>query len=381
MIVKSVEADGYKNLSRVDIIPHERMNVLCGDNAQGKTNFIEALWLMTGCRSFRGTRERDFIGFDKDKAEIRLKFENSVRVQDIEFSVARGNLKDKSIALNGVKLPLLSRLFGCLKCVVFTPEDLSLTKGSPENRRNFIDLSASQLKRSFVYALNKYEDLLSQRNALIKNIAFGGKSASENEISKELDVWDVQIAKTGAYISVIRDTYCNNLNVYTNSLYDNITDGKEKLNLYYQSTIYKSLEGRTDHEGELADIYYQRLKNSVRDDIKAGYTTCGVHRDDVAAVINGLSVREFGSQGQQRSAALVMKMAQARIIKEQTGEAPVMLLDDVLSELDAARQGFVLSNTDGMQVFITCCDRRVLNKFHGKIFSVRNGKISGVKEE
>ncbi|MCM1523356.1 MAG: DNA replication/repair protein RecF [Ruminococcus sp.] len=381
MIVKSVEADGYKNLSRVDIIPHERMNVLCGDNAQGKTNFIEALWLMTGCRSFRGTRERDFIGFDKDKAEIKLKFENSVRIQDIEFSVARGSLKDKSIALNGVRLPLLSRLFGCLKCVVFTPEDLSLTKGSPENRRNFIDLSASQLKRSFVYALNKYEDLLGQRNALIKNIAFGGKSASENEISKELDVWDVQIAKTGAYISVIRDTYCNNLNVYTNSLYDNITDGKEKLNLYYQSTIYKSLEGRTDHEGELADIYYQRLKSSVRDDIKAGYTTCGVHRDDVAAVINGLSVREFGSQGQQRSAALVMKMAQARIIKEQTGEAPVMLLDDVLSELDAARQGFVLSNTDGMQVFITCCDRRVLNKFHGKIFSVRNGRISGVKEE
>lgn len=375
MIIKSVLADGYKNLSGVDIIPHERMNVLCGDNAQGKTNFIEAVWLMTGCRSFRGTRDRDFIGFDKDKAEINLKFEDSVRIQDISFSVAKGSLRDKNITLNGVKVPLLSRLFGCLKCVVFTPEDLSLTKGSPENRRNFIDLSASQIKRSFVYALNKYDDLIGQRNALLKSIAVGGKNITDSGISEQIDIWDRQIADTGAYISVIRDTYCNNLNNYTNSLYDKITDGKENLNLYYQSTIYKSLEGRTDHKGELTDIYYQRLKNGIDDDIRAGYTLCGVHRDDVVTAINGLSVREFGSQGQQRSAALVMKLAQARIVKEQTGESPVVLLDDVLSELDTARQGFVLSNIDDLQVFITCCDRRVLKDFSGKIFSVKNGRI------
>lgn len=373
MIITHVCADGYKNLSGADIYPHEKMNILWGDNAQGKTNFIEAVWLMTGCRSFRGTRDRDFIGFDKDKASISLEFQDSFRPQKIDFEVKKSSVKDKSIALNGVKVPLLSRLFGNLKCVVFTPEDLALAKGSPDNRRSFIDLSASQLKRSFVYALNKYDGLLSQRNALIKDIAFGRADKSM------LDVWDVQLAKTGAYISVIRDTYCNNLNSYTESLYNKITDGNETLKLYYQSTIYKRLEGRTDHEGELFEIYLGKLRSGTDDDIRAGYTLCGIHRDDVCAAINGLSVREFGSQGQQRSTALAMKLAQAKIIKDQTGEAPVMLLDDVLSELDTGRQRFILENIEGMQVFITCCDRRVIGNSDGKIFSVKGGTISELK--
>lgn len=374
MIITGVSADGYKNLSGVEIYPHEKMNIFCGDNAQGKTNLIEAIWLMTGCRSFRGTRDRDFIGFDKEMSEIKLDFRDSFRDQKITFAVRKNSLRDKNITLNGVKIPLLSRLFGNLKCVVFTPEDLFIAKGSPDNRRNFIDLSASQLKKSFVYALNKYDDLLSQRNALIKDIAFGSRNIDE------LDIWDYQLAKTGAYISVIRDTYCNNLNIYTNSLYNKITDGKENIKLYYQSTIYKNLNGRTDHEGELSDIYYKKLKDNVNEDLRAGYTLSGIHRDDVIATINGLSVREFGSQGQQRSTALVMKLAQAKIIKDQTGEAPVMLLDDVLSELDTARQGFILENIDDMQVFITCCDNRILGKnLTGKIFYVRNGTVSEKK--
>ncbi len=371
MIIKSVYADGYKNLSQVSIVPHESMNIFCGDNAQGKTNLIEAVWLMTGCRSFRGTRDRDFIGFEKEKADIRLSFEDSFRTQEIGFEVKKKSLKEKNITLNGVKIPLLSRLFGNLKCVVFTPEDLFIAKGSPDNRRSFVDLSASQLKKSFVYALNKYENLLSQRNAAIKRMNFTG-----NVDLGELDIWDIQLAKTGAYISVIRDTYCNSLNLYTNSLYNKITDCKENLSLYYQSTIYKNLDGRTDHEGELADIYYEKLKASAPDDVKAGYTLCGIHRDDVAAAINGLPVREFGSQGQQRSAALAMKLAQAKIVRDQTGEAPVMLLDDVLSELDRDRQSFVLKSIEDMQVFITCCDSRILKGTKGKIFSVREGRVT-----
>lgn len=369
MFIESVYADGYKNLKEVNISLDENMNIFCGQNAQGKTNFIEAVWLMTGCRSFRGTRDRDFIGFSRDKAEINVSFKDSFRNQEIKFDVKKSNIKDKCITLNGVKVNLLSKLFGTLKCVVFTPEDLFITKGSPDNRRSFIDLSSSQLKRSFVYALNKYENILSQRNALIKEIAMGRRSADE------LDVWDIQLASTGAYISVIRDTYCNNLNSYTESLYNNITNGKEKLNISYHSTVYKKLEGRTDYDGELADIYYKKLKSHIDDDIRAGYTLCGIHRDDVITLINGISARDFGSQGQQRSAALVMKIAQAKIIKDQTGEAPVMLLDDVLSELDSDRQSFVLENIEGMQVMITCCDSRVLENAKGKIFSVENGNI------
>ncbi len=372
MVINRIAVNGYKNLSGVDIFPDSKMNIFCGDNAQGKTNLIEAVWLMTGCRSFRGTRDRDFIGFDSDKAEISVEFSDSERPQKIDFSVTKNAVKDKLIRLNGVKIPLLSRLFGTLKCVVFTPEDLFITKGSPDNRRSFIDLSASQIKHSFVYALSKYNGLLSQRNALIKNISFGSASP------EDLDVWDIQLAKTGAYISVIRNTYCNNLNQYTNSLYNKITNGKENMTLYYQSTVFKELDGRTDHEGELTEIYYKKLKESIEDDIRIGYTLCGVHRDDVITCINGLSAREFGSQGQQRSTALIMKIAQARIIKDQTGEAPVMLLDDVLSELDPERQSFILKNIDGMQVFITCCDRHTVKNTSGKIFSVKNGKIGGV---
>ncbi|MGN0643204.1 MAG: DNA replication/repair protein RecF [Huintestinicola sp.] len=376
MVIKKVFADGYKNLSDVEIELDGRMNIFCGNNAQGKTNFIEAVWLLTGCRSFRGTRDRDFIGFEKEKAEIKLSFADKVRTQEIAFSVKKANIKDKNITLNGVKVPLLSRLFGSLKCVVFTPEDLFIAKGSPYNRRSFVDLSASQLKPSFVYALNKYENLISQRNAYIKEISFGRGNAGD------LDIWDEQLAKTGAYISVIRDTYCNNLNEYTKSLYNKITDGNEDMKLYYQSTIYKHLDGRTDYEGELAEIYYDKLKKNVNEDIRAGYTLSGVHRDDIITTINGLSTRELGSQGQQRSVALAMKIAQAKIIRDQTGEAPVMLLDDVLSELDASRQGFILENIDDMQVLITCCDERMISGRSkgmvntGKIFSVSKGHIT-----
>ncbi|MCM1577280.1 MAG: DNA replication/repair protein RecF [Ruminococcus sp.] len=371
MKIDSFSGDGYKNLKNAEIEPHPFMNIITGDNAQGKTNLIEAVWLMTGCRSFRGTRERDFIGFDREKAEIRIKFTDSIRQQEIGFSVKKGNLKDRTVTLNGVKLPLLSRLFGNLKCVVFTPEDMNLTKGSPDNRRSFVDLSASQLKKSFVNALNKYDRLLGQRNAALKEISFGRKSVDD------LDIWDEQLAGTGAYISVIRNTYCENLNKYTESLYSKITDSKENMKLYYQSTIYKdiSMGGNTDYEGELKNIYYERLKGHREEDVRAGYTVLGVHRDDVVTLINGLAAREFGSQGQQRSAALVMKIAQAKIIGDQTGETPVMLLDDVLSELDRSRQRFILQNIEDMQVFITCCDNRVLKEAGGKIFEVKDGRV------
>ena len=372
MNITAITADGYKNLSGVDIIPDRKLNVFCGKNAQGKTNLIEAVWLCTGCRSFRLARDRNFIGFEKEKASVSVSFENSVREQNISFEIKKGSLRDKDITLNGVKVPLMSRLFGSLKCVVFTPDDLSLMKGSPENRRSFIDLSASQLKPSFVSALNKYNGLLAQRNAAVKSISFGMSSADD------LEIWDRQLAVTGAYISLIRYTYCSDLNSYTEKLYSTITGGKEDMKLGYISTIYDSLEGRTDYNGELADIYYDRLKRSRGDDIRMGYTTVGIHRDDMSTEINGLDVREFGSQGQQRSAAVVMKTAQAKIIEEETGEAPVMLLDDVLSELDDSRKSFILGNISDIQVFITCCDKSFISGIDmpGKIFCVDNGQIT-----
>lgn len=371
MIITSVSADGYKNLDAVDIKTDEKLNIFCGKNAQGKTNLIEAVWLCTGCRSFRAAKDRNFIGFDKQKASVFVEYKDSLRTQSISFEILKNKLREKNITHNGVSVPLLSRLFGNLKCVVFTPDDLSLLKGSPETRRSFMDLSASQLKPSFVSALNKYNNLLSQRNAEIKNIN-SGLSKKEN-----LEIWDRQIAETGSYISVIRNIYCRSLNEYAEKLYCDITDSKEKLQIYYSSTIFPSLDNNIDYEKELSDIYYNKLFNTREDDIRVGYTLHGVHRDDLVTLINGLDAREFGSQGQQRSIAVVMKTAQAKLIGKETGETPVMLLDDVLSELDDSRKKFILGSLENIQVFITCCDEDFIKKSgaEGKVFKVTDGKV------
>ena len=371
MIINSLKANGYKNLDGVDIRLDPKMNIVCGENAQGKTNLIEAVWLCSGCRSFRGTRDKDFIGFDKDTASVELSFTDLVRTQEISFSVKKRALKDKTVTLNGVRLPLLSKLFGSFRCVVFTPEDLNLTKGSPDNRRSFTDLSIAQIKPSYINALNKYNSVLSQRNALLKSIGFG-----ESVNKDQLDIWNEQLAESGAYISVLRNTFCTVLNSRAGSLYDNITGGKENLELRYQSTVYDDFTGETDFKGRLAEEYRKKLEEAFSSDIRAGFTTVGVHRDDLVFFIDGLPVREYGSQGQARSAALSMKLAHAQIIKEEYGEYPVMLLDDVLSELDPARQNFILNNIDDMQVVITCCDSRTVTDIkEGRIFFLKNGRV------
>ncbi len=376
MVIKNVFTDGYKNLSDIDISLDPHMNIFCGENAQGKTNLIEAIWLCSGCRSFRSTRDKDFIGFTKDFADVRLSFKDSFRSQDIRFVVKKGAVKDKLVTLNGVKLSLLSKLFGQFCCVVFTPEDLELSKGSPDNRRSFIDLSIAQIKPSYVNALNTYNNILSQRNAFLKTL-YNNPSADKTM----LDIWDEQLAKAGAYISVLRYIFCNNLNNYTNKLYNNITNSKEKLNLYYTSTVFKEIPEDVNANNELTDIYLARLKKNINDDIRAGFTTVGIHRDDVITEINGLSVRDFGSQGQARSVALVMKLAHAQILSAEKGDAPVMLLDDVLSELDINRQRFILNNINDMQVLITCCDEKFISEMTGgKVFHVEDGKITEEKE-
>ena len=371
MIIKSISADGYKNLENINISLDPKMNIVCGENAQGKTNLIEAVWLCSGCRSFRGTRDRDLIGFDKEKAKVGITFKDEVRDQEIEFSVKRNNVKDKLVTLNGVKLPLISKLFGNFRCVVFTPEDLNLTKGSPDNRRSFIDLSISQVKPSYINALNKYENILSQRNAALKNIF-----RSDSHDSSFLDVWNSQLAETGAYISVLRYAFCKMLNHHSKILYDSVTEGNENLDIKYFSTVYENLEGEEDFKGKLAKIYLEKLEDSADTDMKTGFTNVGVHRDDVGVYVNGLLVRDFGSQGQARSAALSMKIAHAEIIKKECGDYPVMLLDDVLSELDPVRKRFILNNIEGMQVLMTCCDSRSVTEMaSGKIFEMKKGRI------
>lgn len=374
MFISNIKIDGFKNLSSINIDADKHTNAICGDNAQGKTNLIEAIWLCSGLKSFRNSKDKDLINLYKQSFSIELLFKNSFRNQKIEYSLAKPNIKDKHIKLNGVSLRNPSDLFGNMCCVVFTPEDLFISKGFPENRRKFIDVCASQLKNSYRKVLIQYDEILNQRNVLLKNIGIGKSSADE------LDVWDEQMARLGSYISVIRYAYAKKLNIFAEKLYNEISQGKEKLEVFYKSTVFESLENRSDYNGEMADEYLLKLKNSRHEDIKAGFTTIGVQRDDLISFINGLNCREFGSQGQCRSVALVFKIAQAYILFEETKEAPIILLDDVLSELDSKRQEFVLSRISDMQVFITCCEDIKLQENTGKTFYIKKGKIINNKQ-
>lgn len=369
MKIKSIKIDGFKNLKEVNINPCDKTNIVFGENAQGKTNLIEAMWICSGVKSFRGTKDKGFVDMNGQRAEIEVSFENSFRTQTIKITCARPVVRDKNVFLNGVKLKSVSKLFGNLDCVVFTPEDLELSKGSPDNRRSFLDLCISQIKNSYSSVINKYENILQQRNTLLKNISAG---ISKRE---DLEVWDIQLARLGSYISMLRYNYAKKLDMYTRDLYKKISSDRESLELVYNSTVFDSLEGREDFNGEMADEYLKRLRENYSDDVKSGFTQAGIHRDDLFTNLDGQSSREFGSQGQNRSVALVMKLAQAYILYSETDEEPVILLDDVLSELDKRRQDFVRSQIERFQIFITCCEKPEKIIENQKLFEVSGGRV------
>lgn len=372
MFVTKLEVKGFKNLKNISINTHKKLNIFCGKNAQGKTNLVEAIWLCSGVKSFRNTKDRSMVDINGDVMNITLHFQNKEREQVIEYKMARSNVKEKITSINGIKLSSPSKLFGNLNCVVFTPEDLELSKGSPENRRKFLDLSVSQIKISYNKVISKYETLLEQRNTLLKNIS-QGKAKKE-----DLEIWDVQLASMGAYISLLRYNYAKKLNTFAKKLYSEISEGKEFLELKYQSTVFSEMDSFSDYKGEMTEIYLNCLEKNLNDDIRAGFTTKGVHRDDLCGYIDNLAVRDFASQGQHRSLALVMKLSQAYILMEEIDDSPCILLDDVLSELDLSRQKFVISKINDMQVFITCCDKNIPfdKNQHGKMFFISEGRIS-----
>lgn len=372
MIVTDFKADGFRNLKDVDLKLHPRMNVLCGKNAQGKTNILEAIWLCTGERSFRGAKDRDLLCVGGDSFSIEVGFRDNRRDQRARYALERADMKNKRIELNGVNVKIPSGLLGALQCVIFTPEDLELSKGSPDNRRNFIDLSVSQIKSSYRAVVEKYRRLLEQRNVQLRSVAAG-----RSDISM-IEIWDGQLASMGAYISMLRYNYCKKLRDRAAALYEEISCGSETLDIRYHSTVYESLEGRNDYKNDLAAEYLAALEKSRADDIRAGFTLKGAHRDDVRCYINGMYAKDFASQGQHRSVALILKLAQAYILSEETRDPPCIMLDDVLSELDAARQSFVINKIKDMQVIITCCDEELMRseiRGGGKVMKIDSGRI------
>lgn len=363
MIVKSLEFENFRNLKNTTITPSEGINVICGDNAQGKTNLIECMWLFTGGRSFRGSKDNELITFDRKYAKAKLSFNSCGRDQTIEINIS--NNRRKAI-LNDVPKDYISRIIGVFCAVIFSPNHLSLIKSGPEERRNFIDGAICQIKPSYASVLSKYRHILNERNALLKDIP------KHHELEDTLDIWNERLAIEGSVIAWERFEYIKKLSGLAVKFYDGISDSRETLSINCKNSFPCSPDMT---RSELKEMFLKALQKKQNDDIYAGFTTTGVHRDDLTVKINSREAKSFGSQGQQRSAVLALKLAEASVLGNEKGEKPVILLDDVLSELDASRQDYLLHRLEGLQVFITCCEYSVKSEH---MFRVRNGEISDV---
>lgn len=371
MIVTYADIEGFKNLSGISFAPDEKYNIIVGSNAQGKTNLLEAMWILSGCRSFRGSKEKDYICIDKSRMSAKIRVRDSVREQKITLEMNKGVNNPKLIHLNGVKQKGTRSLFDVFKCIAFIPDDTEIVKGAPEKRRSFIDMAASQLNPIFIVHINKHNAVMNQRNALLKEIMQGKSSAVE------LDIWDRQAAHEGTLISFMRNEYVKKINEICGRLYRIISGGNEELELEYKSNIFRPEDFEKECGEEAFNQYYRRIRETEESDIRTGSTHAGVNRDEILIKINGLSAKDFGSQGQIKSAALVMKLAQAEIFMKKSKEAPVVFLDDVMGELDENRQRFVFDIIKDMQVFLTTPNESaLLPEIKGKILRISGGKIT-----
>lgn len=363
MIVQRLEAVNFRNIENAVIEPCEGVNIIYGDNAQGKTNLLESIWLFTGCRSFRGSKDSQLINFNSQKAALSIDFSDSQREQNAMLEIEKG----RKFILNGVKLKSSSKIMGEFLAVVFSPVHLSLVKDGPFERRKFLDIAISQLKPKYAVTLSQYNKAVAERNILLKDIAYHG------ELYDTLDVWEERIAFYGSEIIRQRIGYVNRLSSFCGEIYSGLSSDREKLEISY----FEQCPAYGENKREIYESMKNLLYASRKTDIALGSTSVGPHRDDLTIKIDALAARNYGSQGQQRSAALALKLGEAAMIKSFTNEQPVALLDDVMSELDTSRQNYILNHIKDWQVFITCCDpASVKNLKYGKSFKMKNGVIT-----
>lgn len=362
MIVKEISFREYRNLKNAIVKPCEGINVVCGNNAQGKTNFLEAIWLFTGGRSFRGAKDRELVTFGKQKVELEMLAETFGRTQQLKIEVNQGK---RDVTINKVPQQAVSALVGRFCAVVFSPTHLALVKDGPGVRRKFLDTAICQIQPQYTAFFLKYNHVLNQRNSLLRYLR------KDKNLVDTLDVWEEKLAEFGAEIVMRRFSYLENLKVLSSNFYSGLSAGKESLSLQYKTTATAEIYAE---KSQIKEDFKIKLKKSREEDVFVGFTTKGPHRDDIEIKINGKSARLFSSQGQQRSAVLAMKLAEAELVKKSVGEPPVILLDDVLSELDLNRQNYLLNSILEKQVFITCCEPELSKKFFaGRIFEVSQG--------
>lgn len=355
MIFKKLELSNYRNLENEVLEFDSGMNIIFGPNAQGKTNILESLWLFTGAKSFRGSKDSELIKFDCPKARLKLDFFDDGRDQECVIEIE----KSRTAILNGVDQGAASGIAGKIYAIVFSPNDLNIVKDGPVNRRKFMDTCLCQLYPKYISISRRYLKALDQRNSILKNLKFNPN------MEEFIEDFENELANTGSEIIGYRKRYIESINKYLPEIYNGLSDGKEKISAEYETTASNN-----------KDDFLNSLKSSRKEDMQSLSTSVGPHRDDLNIKINDISARSFGSQGQKRSAALALKLSESAVIHEITGKMPVALLDDVMSELDVSRQNYILNHIKGRQVFLTCCDvSNTEGLLNGKIFKIENGRL------
>ena len=363
MIIKSLELADYRNYEELVIHFDRGTNILIGDNAQGKTNILEAIYVAATTKSHKGSKDAEMIHFEREEGHIRLILEKNGVSTRIDMHLRKN--KSKGIAVDGNKLKKAADLLGLCNVVLFSPEDLSIIKDGPSERRRFVDMELCQLDSFYLYNLNNYNKIVNQRNKLLKDMIMN------SSLQETLSIWDMQLVSFGSKMIERRILFVEQLNEIIYEIHRKLTGGREEIRIVYEPNV--SMED-----------FERKLKTSQMRDIKAKITSVGPHRDDFCFMVDGIDIRKYGSQGQQRTAALSLKLAEIELVKKITGDTPILLLDDVLSELDCKRQNQLLGSIGEIQTIITCTgmEEFVNNRFEiDKIFKVCEGKAECMNDQ
>ena len=362
MLIKSIKLQNYRNYNNLELSFHEKTNIFYGDNGQGKTNILEALYMAGTTKSHRRSKDRDLIQFGYEEGHIEVVVERNQSQYTIDMHLKKNS--SKGIAINKIPIRRAGELFGLVHFIFFSPEDLNIIKAGPSARRRFMDLELCQLSKIYLSNLHSYNKVVSQRNALLR------ESSKNGNLIETLDIWDMQLVRYGNEIIDSRRDFIDKINKIVDNIHGQLTGEKEKIKIIYEKNVGK-------------DEFSHALKRSREKDIKMKATSVGPHRDDICFISDNIDLRHFGSQGQQRTAALSLKLSELELVKKAIKDIPVLLLDDVLSELDQHRQGYLLNSIRGTQTMITGTGLDELEKKNfslDRVFYVEQGKVINQKE-
>lgn len=358
MVIKSMSLQNYRNYRTLCLDFDPKTNIFYGDNAQGKTNILEAVYMSGTTKSHRNSKDREMIRFSEEEAHIRTLMEKRGMEHKIDMHLRRN--RPKGIAIDGVPIRKASELFGILHFIIFSPEDLSIIKNGPSERRRFLDMELCQLDKIYLHHLADYNKIVLQRNKILKEIAF------RPDYRDVLEVLDQQLVKYGTQVMARRRHFTEELNEIIGQIHSQLTGGQEKMILEYEANTEET-------------SFEDQLRNGMARDLKQKTTTTGPHRDDLSFMVNGIDIRKYGSQGQQRTAALSLKLSEIELVKKAIHDTPVLLLDDVLSELDSNRQNYLLNSIREVQTMLTCTglDELIDHRFSiNKVYRVTDGHVT-----